>query len=242
MAGSLTKIYKTDDGATVKTFGTYWAGIKVDKTDGTLQFNPSGTFKTVVTTDGASAMAGHLTFTPDNTYDIGASGANRPKDYYGAGNVRTEGNFIITGVNNSFLVNTRGGFLMTADGVMLVKNNAGNDFSRLQFGGTSSSFPSLKRNAAGIDVRLADDSGYTALNSGVISISSTTSTPAGGSSGVRLTFGSTTGFGVYVGSGVPTVSAGKGSLYLRSDGSTTNDRAYINTDGGTTWTAVTTVA
>lgn len=48
--------------------------------------------------------------------------------------------------------------------------------------------------------------------------------------------------GIYVGSGAPTVSAAKGSLYLRSDGTTTNDRAYINTNGTTTWTALTTVA
>jgi len=44
------------------------------------------------------------------------------------------------------------------------------------------------------------------------------------------------------GSGAPTLSAAKGSLYLRTDGTTTNDRAYINTDGSTTWTAITTAA
>ncbi len=48
--------------------------------------------------------------------------------------------------------------------------------------------------------------------------------------------------GIYFGSGAPTVSAAKGSLYLRSDGTTTNDRAYINTNGSTTWTALTTAA
>lgn len=42
------------------------------------------------------------------------------------------------------------------------------------------------------------------------------------------------------GSGVPSLSAPQGSLYMRTDGTTTNDRAYINTDGGTTWTSVTT--
>ena len=48
--------------------------------------------------------------------------------------------------------------------------------------------------------------------------------------------------GIYFGSGVPTVSAAKGSLYLRSDGSSTSTRAYINSDGATTWTALTTAA
>ena len=47
---------------------------------------------------------------------------------------------------------------------------------------------------------------------------------------------------VAFGSGAPTLSAAKGSLYLCSDGTTTNDRLYVNTDGSTTWTNVTTAA
>lgn len=67
-------------------------------------------------------------------------------------------------------------------------------------------------------------------------------TPAGGSTSAAILLGTTAAFGIYYGSGAPTVSAAKGSLYLRSDGTTTNDRAYINTDGSTTWTALTTAA
>lgn len=44
------------------------------------------------------------------------------------------------------------------------------------------------------------------------------------------------------GSGAPTIVAPKGSLYLRTDGSSTSTRLYVNTDGSTTWTAVTTGA
>lgn len=44
------------------------------------------------------------------------------------------------------------------------------------------------------------------------------------------------------GSGAPSMAAPKGSLYIRTDGTTTNDRAYINSDGSTTWTALTTAA
>lgn len=67
-----------------------------------------------------------------------------------------------------------------------------------------------------------------------------TAPPAGGMFSVQLS--STSGLGIYVGSGAPTIAAAKGSLYLRTDGTTTNDRAYINTNGSTTWTALTTVA
>jgi hypothetical protein len=67
-------------------------------------------------------------------------------------------------------------------------------------------------------------------------VAATTATPAGGSTAARLVFGTTTGFGIYYGSGAPSVSAGQGSIYLRSDGSSTSTRLYVNTDGGTTWT------
>ncbi len=51
------------------------------------------------------------------------------------------------------------------------------------------------------------------------------------------------GIKILTGTGAPTaVTAPKGSLYLRTDGSSTSTRAYINTDGGTTWTAITTAA
>src|SRR6516225_3557962 len=69
-----------------------------------------------------------------------------------------------------------------------------------------------------------------------------TAIPAGGTAGSGYLFSSTSNYGVFFGSGAPTLSAAKGSLYLRSDGTTTNNRAYINTDGGTTWTALTTAA
>ena len=71
---------------------------------------------------------------------------------------------------------------------------------------------------------------------------SATALPAGGVAGAGYVFSSTANFGIFFGSGVPTLSAAKGSLYLRSDGTTTNDRMYVNTNGVTTWTAVITAA
>jgi hypothetical protein len=71
---------------------------------------------------------------------------------------------------------------------------------------------------------------------------SATPIPAGGTTGAGITVSSTANFGVFFGSGVPTLSAGKGSLYLRSDGSGVNDRMYVNTDNGATWAAVVTAS
>jgi hypothetical protein len=73
-------------------------------------------------------------------------------------------------------------------------------------------------------------------------IAATAAIPAGGTASLGLMFSNAPNFGIFFGSGAPTLSAAQGSLYIRSDGSATNNRAYVNTDGGTTWTALTTAA
>lgn len=57
-----------------------------------------------------------------------------------------------------------------------------------------------------------------------------------------MQLGGTKGFGIYFGSGTPNavIKAAQGSLYLNYTGNSTSSRAYINTDGATAWTAVTT--
>jgi hypothetical protein len=73
----------------------------------------------------------------------------------------------------------------SSDGVIRIADNAGTSFNRLQLGGTTNAFPAIKRNSAAIEFRLADDSGFAAINSGSISCSSnlsvTTSMSLGGS-------------------------------------------------------------
>lgn len=120
---------------------------------------------TVTTTAVTSNVA--LVFGTDNSFDIGATGATRPRDYFGAG--------------------------------------------KITLGGTPI-------------------------------VEAATAIPAGGSAGKGYRFSSTSNFGVFFGSGVPTLAAAQGSLYIRSDGSSTSTRAYINTNGSTTWTAITTAA
>lgn len=77
---------------------------------------------------------------------------------------------------------------------------------------------------------------------GNLAILNTTAIPAGGTAAKGYLFSSTSNFGVFFGSGAPTLSAAQGSLYLRSDGSSTSTRAYVNTNGSTTWTNITTAA
>jgi len=77
---------------------------------------------------------------------------------------------------------------------------------------------------------------------GSITAASGTTITAGGTAGAGLLVSATANFGIFFGSGAPTITAAQGSLYLRSDGSSTSNRLYVNTTGSTTWTAVTTAA
>ena len=76
---------------------------------------------------------------------------------------------------------------------------------------------------------------------GIGQILSGTACSAGGTQDFGYLLSSTAHFGIFCGSGAPSLSAAKGSLYLRSDG-TANNRLYINTDGSTTWTAFNTTS
>jgi hypothetical protein len=68
------------------------------------------------------------------------------------------------------------------------------------------------------------------------------SATAGGAEALRIGTGAAGVVGIYFGSGAPSITAPQGSLYLRTDGSSTSTRLYVNTTGSTTWTNVTTAA
>ena len=44
------------------------------------------------------------------------------------------------------------------------------------------------------------------------------------------------GINLIAGTGTPTATAKKGTLYIQTDASTTTSRLWINTDGAATWT------
>lgn len=58
---------------------------------------------------------------------------------------------------------TRSTIYSDADGSIRLTNNASNAFTSLQFGGTSSSFPAMKRSSTVLQARLADDSAFAPL-------------------------------------------------------------------------------
>ncbi len=83
--------------------------------------------------------------------------------------------------------------------------------------------------------------GVNATYSGSMTTRNALATPAAASAVGGLLMGSAL-VGIYWGTGSPSaaLTAPKGSLYLRTDGSSSSTRAYINTDGSTAWTNITT--
>ncbi len=79
-------------------------------------------------------------------------------------------NFLSTQITSTgyFGFSTRALIYSPSDGILRFNNYAGTDFNRLQLGGTTSSFPAIKRNGAAIDFRLADDSAVCNINTGSI--------------------------------------------------------------------------
>jgi len=149
------------------------------------------------------------------------------------------GGMVVTGTNGAFTLATgTGNILLGADAVQ-------HDVTIGNVTGTST--VTLNSGTGGVAVNTTGAGDITLSSSDDIIMTS------GGSvtSNVDLTLiTATTGIvfqegpKVIAGAGSPAgaVTAPQGSLYLRTNGTTTNDRAYINTDSGTTWTALTTAA
>ncbi len=71
---------------------------------------------------------------------------------------------LVAGVSSSVQFNGRAVIQSTADSILLITNNAQTDFNRMNFGGSTSSFPALKRSTTTLQVRLADDSAFANLS------------------------------------------------------------------------------
>ena len=108
-----------------------------------IQFNKADGTTNVLTVDTTNSRVGIGTTTPSTALHV-------------IGNI-TAGDFLI-GSGNSLSFTSRALIRSPSDGVIILYNSAAADFTRLQFGGTTSSFPALKRSSTTLAVRLADDS------------------------------------------------------------------------------------
>jgi hypothetical protein len=128
-------------------------------TNRNLWMGTLGSTSTIIGTNGTGRWTfnenGHFVANADNAYDIGANGANRPRTGYFSNVIVAANGYFAGALNNAIKLNSSG-----TDGVGRLTNASDTDFSRLQFGGTTSSFPALKRNSTALETKLADDSAY----------------------------------------------------------------------------------
>jgi hypothetical protein len=110
-----------------------------------LDFQTEGTSRWTITS------AGNLIGTTDNSVDIGAQGANRPKIAYLSNSFRAPSGYVQYGAAGGLYFNGNDnstgwvGMTARAVGVITIDNFAGGDFNRLQLGGTTDAFPAIKR-------------------------------------------------------------------------------------------------
>ena len=89
----------------------------------------------------------------------------------GSSQTATFGGSVISGGSlqipaaSAFYWNARSVVRSPSDSVITLLNNAETSFDRLQFGGTTSSFPAIKRSTTTLQAVLADDSGFAAVQS-----------------------------------------------------------------------------
>ena len=99
-----------------------------------LEFQTDGVTRLLINTNGGATFTGNAFV-------------------FGGGNVQIDSNKFFFWQGGSVLANS-------SNGVINLTNQAGSDFGRLQFGGTTASFPALKRSSTTLQVRLADDNAF----------------------------------------------------------------------------------
>ncbi len=168
--GTVGTIVLSPGGTTVGTVST--TGLTL--AGGTITAASAPVLSLTQTWNGSGIVFTGLLMNVTNTLSSGSSllmdlqvGGASKFNVSTTGTIVSAGNFnglnIIVAGSGILSFSARSKISSLSDGSILLQNNAGTDFSRLQFGLTTSAAPSLKRNAAGLDVRLADDSDYTSL-------------------------------------------------------------------------------
>lgn len=153
----------------------------------TQQWNTSGTptaFKVSITdtASNASSLLADLIKGGTSQFSVNKNGGVSC-----LGQILTA-NSIVAGAAYTYSWNGRSVMASPNDGVIKLVDWAGTSFNRLQLGGTTSSFPALKRSSATLQARLADDSDYAEFTAKKLTTDTdiVTSDPGGGSGAWKL--------------------------------------------------------
>lgn len=145
---------------TVSITGTPITGGTATTTKPLVLIETSGATSAAWSTGGALFGLNSASGFAGRTFDFQANGVSTLNlsaagTLSGVGNWNTAGNIIAGGTLNLSWFG-RSEMLSPSDGVILLQNAANTDFTRLQLGGTTTSFPAFGRNGTTIAVQLAD--------------------------------------------------------------------------------------
>ena len=115
----------------------------------------------------------------------------------------------------SFYWSTRSLMESPSDGVIKLSNNGQTDFTRLQFGGTTSSFPAIKRNATALNFRLADDSADAPITAAAATFSGAVTVPGVTTAALTSTGTFTSGAAAQVGTLTNAPAAGNPTTWIK---------------------------
>lgn len=209
-------------------------GLKTEKAvtlGSTLAVTGVATFTAAPVFSGGLGSSGATTITSTsaNALAVGANGATNPVLQVDANTASVATGLKVTGAAD-------GGRLALS----VISSNTNEGLNIDAKGSGSITIGNVS--TGNINLIRAVSASLTVSSVGVMVPLSGSSATAGGAVAIRIGTGASGFLNVCGGSGAPTLSAPQGSLYLRTDGSSTSTRAYINTDAGTTWTAITTAA
>ena len=173
-----------------------WFNDIIDRVNGLVAGTLTGSWA------GTFTLSGHFLASVDNTYDIGESGANRPRNVYAGSDLiaanKVRGSYftdpggttrfdisgggvvlIPTGQNlqlgatSSFSWVGQSKVTSPSDGSILFQNNAGTDFTRLILGTNDASGVAIKKNGTAFNFVLGNDTGDAAITSSKVTTSAT---------------------------------------------------------------------
>lgn len=165
----------TGNGPAMKLDGTWITGGSATTTKPYVLIEPSGTTSTAWSTSGTGLGVNAASGFGGNIVDFQIAAISQFK-------VDSSGNAIALGLvsaPNGFRAPNSSQLIASSNGIWRVTDSAASDFNRLQFGGTTSSFPSLKRSTTGLIFRLADDSADTWLQASMLGVGTAPTTDLG---------------------------------------------------------------
>lgn len=213
-SGTHTVNVSTNTGGGTKT-------VNIGNADGNTTTNIDGV---LLVNDSVNSNASINTGTSTGTVSIGNSAAGAITVDTAAGislDGATASNFTVTGSGEDLTLSSAGGSVAISS-----TEDVASAISLVANGGTSETIAITASQGTG-----ADSVDVTSTAGGI----TCTTAALAATTGLHVTQGAATA-AIQVGSGAPSHSAPQGSLYLRTDGSSTSTRLYVNTNGTTGWT------